>query len=137
MESFLNSLNSLGLLLRFLDVNKIFYLFMEVQLLIVIADGVQLSNYTKAFEYYVKKLFLNLMLNRPLVFRTDFNILDEEGNYDHWKYSTEYWEKLSHWPYLPNQATAHFDVKAYPKNHTYIIHSTHKTCLFLGIYCCK
>lgn len=70
-------------------------------------------------------------------FSVDFNIIAESGNYDHWKYSTEYSEHLSHWPYFSNYAVAHFNVKASPKKDVYLIDSVHKTCLFLGYFCCK
>ncbi|XP_018567311.1 uncharacterized protein LOC108907942 isoform X2 [Anoplophora glabripennis] len=65
----------------------------------------------------------------------DFDIVEEKGNYGHWKYSTKYSEKLSHWPYLPNHAIAHFDIQGDSKTHVYYINSTHRTCLFMGIYC--
>lgn len=68
---------------------------------------------------------------------TDFIIIKESGNYDHWKYSVDYSEQLSHWPYLANQALAHFQVKANHPQEVYFIHSTHQTCLFSGWYCCK
>lgn len=69
-------------------------------------------------------------------FRIDFNIIKESGNYDHWKYSAEYSEHLSHWPYLYNVALAHFDVKASTKKDIYYVTSVHRTCLFSGYFCC-
>lgn len=72
-----------------------------------------------------------------MFFSTDFIIIKESGNYDHWKYSVDYSERLSHWPYLANRALAHFQVKANHPQEVYFIHSTHQTCLFSGWYCCK
>ncbi|XP_057658543.1 uncharacterized protein LOC130895330 [Diorhabda carinulata] len=77
--------------------------------------------------------FSNMKYLNPTI--TDFSILDESGNYEHWKYSTEYFENLSHWPYLPNRSVAHFDIKAFVKNSEYYINSVHRTCLFMGFYC--
>ncbi|KAF5288046.1 hypothetical protein FQR65_LT12096 [Abscondita terminalis] len=70
-------------------------------------------------------------LNPTLV---DFNILSDTGNYQHWKYSTEYTEHLSHWPYLKNTALAHYNVKTGPHNVYYII-SNHNTCMLEGLLC--
>ncbi|XP_028140982.2 uncharacterized protein LOC114335027 [Diabrotica virgifera virgifera] len=77
--------------------------------------------------------FSNMKYLNPTII--DFNILEESGNYDHWKYTTEYMENLSHWPYLPNKAVAHFNIKASPKKDLYYINSLHSTCLFQGLYC--
>ncbi|XP_060520276.1 uncharacterized protein LOC132698302 [Cylas formicarius] len=77
--------------------------------------------------------FSNMKYLNPTVI--DFVITDEAGNYDHWKYTAEYTEKLSHWPYLPNVAVADFEVKTSPKKEKYFINSVHRTCLFLGLYC--
>ncbi|CAG9860606.1 unnamed protein product [Phyllotreta striolata] len=77
--------------------------------------------------------FSNMKFLNPTII--SFNILKESGNYEHWKYTTEYYEKLSHWPYLPNYSVAHFNVKASPKKDVYFINSVHQTCLFMGYYC--
>ncbi|VEN46582.1 unnamed protein product [Callosobruchus maculatus] len=77
--------------------------------------------------------FSNMKYLNPTII--DFNIIEESGNYKHWKYTTEYSEKLSHWPNLPNHALAHFDVKSSPVKDVYYIYSTHRTCLFFGLYC--
>ncbi|KYB28784.1 uncharacterized protein LOC659949 isoform X2 [Tribolium castaneum] len=77
--------------------------------------------------------FSNMKLLNPTII--DFTILAESGNYDHWKYSTQYSEFLSHWPYLRNVAVAHFEVKAKPKENIYLINSVHKTCLLFGFFC--
>jgi len=77
--------------------------------------------------------FSNMKILNPTIL--DFTIIAESGNYDHWKYSTEYTEKLSHWPHLANYATAHFQVKASAKKDIYYINSVHRTCLIMGFYC--
>nr|XP_023018906.1 uncharacterized protein LOC111507783 [Leptinotarsa decemlineata] len=77
--------------------------------------------------------FSNMKYLNPTII--DFNLLDESGDYGHWKYSLEYSEKLSHWPHSFNTAVAHFNIKASPKKDSYFIHSTHKTCLLFGLYC--
>ncbi|KAJ8972983.1 hypothetical protein NQ317_019014 [Molorchus minor] len=77
--------------------------------------------------------FSNMKYLNPTI--VDFNVIEESGNYGHWKYSTEYSERLSHWPHLPNYAVAHFNIKASPNKDAYYINSTHKTCLFFGFYC--
>ena len=59
--------------------------------------------------------------------------MDESGNYDHWKYSVQYTEHLSHLPMIRNTAHGHFSVK--PKSQGYIIESKHRTCFFLGMGC--
>ncbi|XP_066148295.1 uncharacterized protein [Euwallacea fornicatus] len=77
--------------------------------------------------------FSNMKFLNPTI--TEFTITEESGNYEHWKYSVEYAENLSHWPYLANHATAHFQVRSNLKTDFYVIQSVHKTCLFLGTYC--
>ncbi|XP_066256096.1 uncharacterized protein [Euwallacea similis] len=79
--------------------------------------------------------FSNMKFLNPTI--VDFTITEESGNYEHWKYSVEYAENLSHWPHLANHATAHFQVKSNLKKGIYVIQSAHETCLFLGIYCLK
>ncbi|KAG5893164.1 hypothetical protein JTB14_000425 [Gonioctena quinquepunctata] len=77
--------------------------------------------------------FSNMKYLNPTI--TDFNIIDESGDYNHWKYSAEYSEKLSHWPHSLNTAVAHFNVKGSPKKDSYFIQSSHKTCFLFGLYC--
>lgn len=48
-----------------------------------------------------------------------------------------YSEYLSHWPYLENHATAHFDVKTNEENNIFYINSIHETCLLGGYFCGK
>lgn len=69
--------------------------------------------------------------------RLDFKVLSESGNYNHWKYSVEYTEQLSHWPHLFNTAVASFDVLPDLQNGSFYVHSLHTTCLFGGYFCCK
>lgn len=66
----------------------------------------------------------------------EFKILSDHGNNDDWKYSVEYIEKLTYWPYWKNQATGNYHVKKVIKNmkQIYLVESTHKTCFF-GAYC--
>lgn len=68
--------------------------------------------------------------------RLDFKITRDEGNFEHWRYSVLYRERLSHWPYWINVAEADYDVKKLPSN-KYLVASTHRTCFFAGLYCCK
>lgn len=66
----------------------------------------------------------------------EFKIKSDEGNNEDWKYTAEYLEKLSHWPYWKNQATGHFHVRKVirDRKYFYLVESTHKTCFF-GVYC--
>ena len=68
----------------------------------------------------------------------EFKITADHGNNDDWKYSVDYLEKLSHWPYWKNNAVAHYSVKSKFENGkmNYIVDSKHKTCFF-GVYCGK
>lgn len=67
----------------------------------------------------------------------DFSILSESGTFQHWKYQAQYTEKLSHWPYFKNVATADFSIHSNWRQNLYFINSTHTTCFFAGFYCCK
>lgn len=68
----------------------------------------------------------------------EFKVLSDHGNIDDWKYSVEYIEKLSHWPYFLNKATGNYHVKKVirDRKYLYLVESTHKTCFF-GVYCGK
>lgn len=68
----------------------------------------------------------------------EFKVLSDHGNIDDWKYTVEYLEKLSHWPYFLNKATGNYHVKKVirDRKYLYLVESTHKTCFF-GIYCGK
>ncbi|XP_050304060.1 uncharacterized protein LOC126741606 isoform X1 [Anthonomus grandis grandis] len=77
--------------------------------------------------------FSNMKYLNPTI--TDFSVIGESGNYEHWKYSVEYSELLSYWPHLSNTAIAHFDVKSNSKTDEYFIYSNHRTCMFMGLYC--
>lgn len=68
--------------------------------------------------------------------RLDFKITKDEGNFEHWRYSVVYRERLSHWPYWINEADADYEVKKLASN-KYLVVSTHRTCFFGGLYCCK
>ncbi|KFB48233.1 AGAP005820-PA-like protein [Anopheles sinensis] len=67
----------------------------------------------------------------------NFNILADHGNFEHWKYTVTYDERLSHWPYLVNTAIGHFSVRKLPEAEggQYSVASTHKTCFLLGLFC--
>ncbi|XP_055610464.1 uncharacterized protein LOC129757310 [Uranotaenia lowii] len=67
----------------------------------------------------------------------DFNIIADHGNMDHWKYSVEYTERLSHWPYTKNANVGHFSVRKLPdaEGGQYSVASTHRTCFMLGFAC--
>ncbi|KYN43530.1 hypothetical protein ALC56_01791 [Trachymyrmex septentrionalis] len=75
--------------------------------------------------------FSNMKKLNPTI--EDFNVLDEGGNYDHWKYSVRYTEHLSHLPMIRNVAHGYYAVK--PDNHGYVISSRHLTCFFLDFGC--
>jgi hypothetical protein len=68
----------------------------------------------------------------------DFKILSDHGNYEDWKYSVEFIELLSHWPYWQNIIIGHFHVRKVLKDqkHLYLVESTHEVCFF-KYFCCK
>ncbi|KAG5680407.1 hypothetical protein PVAND_009916 [Polypedilum vanderplanki] len=68
----------------------------------------------------------------------DFKIIADHGNNEDWKYSVEYLEKLSHWPYWLNTNVGHFHVHKVirDRKYVYLVESLHKTC-FYGLYCLK
>jgi hypothetical protein len=70
----------------------------------------------------------------PTIF--DFKILSDQGNNEDWKYTVEYTEKLSHWPYWTNTGLGNYHVRKTIRNmkYFYLVESTHKTCFF-GFYC--
>ncbi|KAG7213536.1 hypothetical protein KM043_002796 [Ampulex compressa] len=75
--------------------------------------------------------FSNMKKLNPTI--EDFNIIAESGNYDHWKYSVEYTEHLSHLPSVRNVAHGHYAVR--PENNSYLISSKHMTCFLLNSWC--
>ncbi|XP_045464153.1 uncharacterized protein LOC123673611 [Harmonia axyridis] len=77
--------------------------------------------------------FSNMKYLNPTI--EDFNIIEESGNYNHWQYTVEYKEHLSHWPYLPNFAEARFSIKSNDQRTKFFINSTHKTCLLNNFLC--
>lgn len=66
----------------------------------------------------------------------DFKITADHGTNEDWKYSVEYHEKLSHWPYWLNTIVGNFHVHKVirDRKYVYLVESVHKTC-FYGIYC--
>lgn len=75
--------------------------------------------------------FSNMKKLNPTI--EEFNIVKESGNYDHWKYSVEYTEHLSHIPIIRNIALGHYAVR--PEKDGYVITSKHHTCFFLNFGC--
>ncbi|XP_014216910.1 uncharacterized protein LOC106645534 [Copidosoma floridanum] len=75
--------------------------------------------------------FSNMMKLNPTI--KEFDIIDESGNYDHWKYSVKYTERLSHFPIVQNTAHGHYSVK--PKAVGFVIESKHRTCFLMGMSC--
>ncbi|XP_012231831.1 uncharacterized protein [Linepithema humile] len=75
--------------------------------------------------------FSNMKKLNPTI--EDFNVIAESGNYDHWLYSVQYTEHLSHLPMIRNIAHGHYAVKQ--DNNGYVITSTHRTCFFLNFSC--
>lgn len=75
--------------------------------------------------------FSNMRKLNPTI--EDFNVIAESGNYDHWKYSVEYTEHLSHIPIIRNIAHGHYAVR--PDKTGYIITSKHHTCFFPSFGC--
>lgn len=70
--------------------------------------------------------------------RLDFKITKDEGHFNHWKYSVEYEERLSHWP-VTHVAEADFVVRKLDAGEQgdYIVSSEHRTCFAAGLYCRK
>uniref|UniRef100_A0A182TFZ8 Uncharacterized protein n=1 Tax=Anopheles melas TaxID=34690 RepID=A0A182TFZ8_9DIPT len=67
----------------------------------------------------------------------NFRILADHGNFEHWKYTVEYDERLSHWPHTFNTAIGHYSVRKLPESEGghYSVASTHRTCFLLGLFC--
>jgi hypothetical protein len=80
-------------------------------------------------------LQLNQYFNLHSYRREEFNIIEESGNYDHWKYTVQYTEHLSHLPMIRNIAYGSYAVR--PDNNGYVISSKHRTCFFFNFNCCK
>ncbi|XP_033332123.1 uncharacterized protein LOC117223748 [Megalopta genalis] len=96
----------------------------------VIFEGIiQNSNPIHVWEYVAD--FSNMKKLNPTI--EEFNVIAESGNYDHWKYSVEYTERLSHIPIIRNVAQGHYAVRQ--DNHGYLITSKHHTCFFPKLGC--
>lgn len=63
----------------------------------------------------------------------EFNIIEESGNYEHWKYSVHYKEHLSNLPYIKHTAHGHYSVK--PDDNGFLIGSQHRTCFLTDFDC--
>ncbi|XP_076173687.1 uncharacterized protein LOC143149841 isoform X5 [Ptiloglossa arizonensis] len=75
--------------------------------------------------------FSNMKKLNPTI--EEFNVIAESGNYDHWKYSVEYMEHLSHIPIIRNKAHGHYAIRQ--DNNGYLITSKHSTCFFFKFGC--
>ncbi|XP_076239459.1 uncharacterized protein LOC143182382 [Calliopsis andreniformis] len=75
--------------------------------------------------------FNNMKKLNPTI--EDFNVIAESGNYDHWKYSVEYTEHLSHVPIIRNTAHGHYAIRQ--ENNGYLVTSKHHTCFFPKFGC--
>ncbi|CAK9795399.1 hypothetical protein ANTQUA_LOCUS330 [Anthophora quadrimaculata] len=109
----------------------IFYaLFIYKQKHQVLFEGiVKDSNPMHVWEFVAD--FSNMKKLNPTI--EDFNIIAESGNYDHWKYSVEYTEHLSHIPIIRNTAHGHYAI--HQDKHGYLITSKHHTCFFFKFGC--
>ncbi|EDW41040.1 uncharacterized protein LOC6605216 [Drosophila sechellia] len=88
----------------------------------------------KVWEYVAD--FNKMRLLNPTIL--NFKILADHGHAHDWRYTVQYTERLSHWPYWLNTATAKYVVtKSMPgvSPVAYAIKSTHQTCFFAGFYC--
>ncbi|XP_049291091.1 uncharacterized protein LOC125768027 [Anopheles funestus] len=67
----------------------------------------------------------------------NFRVLAEQGNFEHWRYTVEYDERLSHWPHTFNTAIGHYSVRKRTESEggQYSVASTHRTCFLLGLFC--
>lgn len=67
----------------------------------------------------------------------DFNVMDESGDLQHWKYTIEYTQKLSHWPRMENVGVANYEMISDLVHLNYLINATQRACFVSGMYCCK
>uniref|UniRef100_A0A1A9VYK3 Uncharacterized protein n=1 Tax=Glossina austeni TaxID=7395 RepID=A0A1A9VYK3_GLOAU len=82
--------------------------------------------------------FSKMKLLNPTIL--DFKILSESGHIHDWRYTVEYTEHLSHWPYWFNVGIGQYIViKSMPDKQpqTYSIKSQHQTCFLKGLYCLR
>ncbi|XP_012283766.1 uncharacterized protein LOC105701530 [Orussus abietinus] len=87
------------------------------------------SNPEHVWEYVAD--FSNMKTLNPTI--EDFDIIEESGNYDHWKYSVKYTEHLSHMPAVKNTALGHFSILR--EKDDFVINSQHRTCFFANFGC--
>ncbi|XP_076659396.1 uncharacterized protein LOC143362819 [Halictus rubicundus] len=90
---------------------------------------IQKSNPIHVWEYVAD--FSNMKKLNPTI--EEFNVIAESRNYDHWKYSVEYAERLSYVPFIRNIAQADYVVRQ--DNNGYLITSKHRTCFFSNFGC--
>lgn len=110
-----------------------FYLFIFARFQTFEYDAVIKGAQPEAVWNYIADFSKMKTLNPTI---SDFKILSDHGNNEDWKYSVEYTETLSHWPYTTNINTGNFHVHKVIRNMklVYVVESTHKTCFF-GLYC--
>ncbi|XP_037821957.1 uncharacterized protein LOC119610700 [Lucilia sericata] len=98
-------------------------------------DGVIKNSRPEDVWNYVADFSKMRLLNPTIL---NFRILSDSGHTHDWRYTVEYTERLSHWPYWANTARANYIVvKSLPqvKPVVYSIKSKHETCFFKGLYC--
>ncbi|XP_015431750.1 PREDICTED: uncharacterized protein LOC107188039 [Dufourea novaeangliae] len=96
---------------------------------VIFEDTINDSNPIHVWEYVAD--FSNMKKLNPTL--EEFNIIAESGNYDHWKYSVEYTEHLSHIPIIRHVAQGHYAVRQ--DSNGYLITSKHHTCFFSKFGC--
>ncbi|XP_017878179.1 uncharacterized protein LOC108623849 [Ceratina calcarata] len=96
---------------------------------VLFEDIIKDSNPIHVWEFMAD--FSNMKKLNPTI--EEFNIISESGNYDHWKYSVEYTEHLSHIPIIRNTAIGNYAV--HRDKNGYLITSKHLTCFFPKIGC--
>ncbi|XP_030373258.1 uncharacterized protein LOC115623178 [Scaptodrosophila lebanonensis] len=98
-------------------------------------DGlIRNSRPEKVWEYVAD--FNKMRVLNPTII--NFKILSDHGHAHDWRYTVEYNERLSHWPYWLNTITAKYVVtKSLPDANPvfFSISSKHESCFFKGIYC--
>ncbi|XP_023301647.2 uncharacterized protein LOC111683776 [Lucilia cuprina] len=98
-------------------------------------DGVIKNSRPEDVWNYVADFSKMRLLNPTIL---NFRILSDSGHTHDWRYTVEYTERLSHWPYWLNTARANYIVvKSLPQVNpeVYSIKSNHETCFFKGLYC--
>ncbi|XP_008543899.1 uncharacterized protein LOC103568717 [Microplitis demolitor] len=106
----------------------IFFIFKKVHH-VVVEVTIENARPVDVWEYVAD--FSNVKKLNPTI--ENFNIIDETGNLDHWKYSVHYKEHLSQFPSIRNTAQGHYSIK--PDGNGFVINSDHRTCFFTNYDC--